>query len=100
MDSPIKPLFSKRVFWDVDFDSLDYEKDRFFIIDKIMNYGLWEDFVALMRYYGKEIVKKEIVKSPYLKKEVLNFLCFYFRLKPSDFKCYTQRQLQEPHWSF
>lgn len=63
-----KPNISKRVFCDVDFDSLVYEKDRQFIIEKIMNYGLWDDFVAMMQYYGKDVVRREIVKSPYLKK--------------------------------
>ncbi len=100
MENLIKPNISKRVFWDIDFDTLDYDKDRFFIIDKVMNYGLWDDFLAVMRHYGKEVVKKEIVKSPYLKKDVLNFLCFYLGLKPEDFECYTRRQLQEPHWSY
>lgn len=65
-----------------------------------MNYGLWADFVATMRYYGKEVVKAEIVKSPYLKKDMFNFLCLYLRLKPSDFQCYTRRQSQEPHWAY
>jgi hypothetical protein len=93
----IKPNISRRVFWDVDFESLDYERDRLFIIDKVMNYGLWDDFVAMMRYYGKDVVRQEIIKSPYLKKDVLNFLCFYLGLKPSDFTCYTRRQSQELH---
>ncbi len=96
----VKPNISKRVFWDVDFDSLDYEKDKLFIIDKVMNYGLWDDFLAVLRYYGKEIIKKEIVKSPYLKKDILNFLCFYLDLKPQQFRCYNRRRLQEPHWNF
>jgi hypothetical protein len=100
MKKAIKPNISKRVFWDVDFESLDYDKDRLFIIDKVMNYGLWDDFVATVRYYGKEVIRKEIVKSPYLKKDVLNFLCFYLSLQPSDFECYTRRQLQEPHWAY
>jgi hypothetical protein len=100
MENLIKPNISKRVFWDIDFDTLDYDKDRFFIIDKVMNYGMWDDFLAVMRHYGKEVVKKEIVKSPYLKKDVLNFLCFYLDLKPEDFECYTRRQLQEPHWAY
>jgi hypothetical protein len=100
MITATKPNISKRVFWDVDFDSLDYDKDRLFIIDKVMNYGLWDDFVAVIQYYGKEVVKKEIVKSSYLKKDVLNFLCFYLGLKPTDFECYTRRQSQEQHWAF
>jgi len=100
MKKATKPSISKRVFWDVEFESLDYEKDRFFIIDKVMNYGLWADFVATVRYYGKEVISKEIVKSPYLKKDVFNFLCFHLDLQPSDFECYTRRQLQEPHWAY
>ncbi len=100
MKNKDKPNISKRVFWDIDFDTLDYEKDRLFIIDKVMNYGLWSDFVAVMQYYGKPVVKKEIIKSSYLKNDVLNFLCFYLGLQPTDFKCYTHRQSQEPHWNF
>lgn len=100
MDDIAKPTISRRIFWDVDYDTLDYDKDRFFIIDKVMNYGLWDDFIAVLKFYGKEVIKKEIVRSPYLKKEVFNFLCFYLSLKPSQFKCYKRRQLQEPHWTY
>lgn len=100
MDQQLKPNISKRVFWDVNYDSIDYDKDKFFVIDKVMNYGLWEDFIQVMQYYGKEVVRNEVVKSPYLKKDVLNFLCFYFDLRPEDFTCYTRRQSQEPHWNY
>jgi hypothetical protein len=101
MMSPVlKPNISKRVFWDIDYDSLDYSKDRFYIIEKVMNYGLWNDFIELVKFYGKETIKKEIVQSSYLKKDVLNFLCLYLDLKPSHFKCYTRRQSTETHWDY
>ena len=93
-------FFTKRLFWDIDVNSLNAEKDQFFIIERVMNYGLWLDFVELMQFYGKETVRKEIVKSSYLKKDVLNFLCLYLNLKPSQFKCYKRRQLTEPHWDY
>ena len=100
IETAVKPDISKRVFWDVDYDSLDYEKDKFFIIDKVMNFGLWRDFQETVKFYGKETLKKEVVQSPFLKKEVLNFLCFYLELKPAQFKCYNRRRLQEPHWNY
>lgn len=100
MDQIPKPEISRRIFWDTDFDSLDYERDRRFIIEKVMNYGLWDDFGALMKYYGKEVVKKEIVKAAYLKKEVLNFLCLMLDLTPAQFECYKHRQSQERHWTY
>jgi hypothetical protein len=92
--------FSKRLFWDVDIQSLNPQTDRFFIIERVMNYGLWNDFIRLIHLYGKDIVKTEVVKSAYLKKDVLNFLCLYLNLKPSQFKCYKRRQLTEPHWDY
>ena len=100
MQTITRPNISKKVFWDVRFDDLDYEKDKFYIIEKVINYGLWDDFVALVKYYGKETIKKEIVQSAYMDKEILNFLCFYFDLKPAQFKCYTRRQSKETHWNF
>ena len=93
-------FFTKRLFWDVDINSLNVQKDQFFIIERVMNYGLWLDFVELIQFYGKETVRQEIVKSSYLKKDVLNFLCLYLNLKPSQFKCYRRRQLTEPHWDY
>jgi hypothetical protein len=100
MLTALKPDISKRVFWDIDFDSLDYTKDRFYIIEKVLNYGLWNDFVELVKFYGKDTIKKEIVESTYLKKDVLNFLCLYLDLKPSQFKCYKLRQSKETHWDY
>ena len=32
--------FSKRLFWDIDINGLNADKDRFFIIERVMNYGL------------------------------------------------------------
>ena len=96
----VKPYIAKRVFWDVNFETIDYEKDRFFVIERVMNYGLWDDFIELVHFYGKTIIKEEIVKSSYLKKDVLNFLCFYLHLKPAQFKCYKRRQLTEAHWNY
>ena len=96
----MKPNLSKVSFWDVDFDALDYEKDKFFIIDKVMNFGLWKDFLEILKFYGKDTIREEIVKSPYLKKDVLNFACSYLNLNPDQFTCYKRRQLNRELWPF
>jgi hypothetical protein len=94
------PNLSKQVFWDIDFKSLNYEKDRFYIVEKVMNYGLWNDFIELVKFYGKDVIRTEITRSSYLKKDVLSFLCLYLNLKPSQFKCYKRRQSNEKHWTY
>jgi hypothetical protein len=100
LQAPTKPDIKKRVFWDVRYDELDFDTDKFYVIEKVMNYGVWSDFLALLKFYGKDTIKKEIVKSPYLKKDVLNFICLYFDLKPNQFKCYNRRQLNNQLWNF
>ena len=66
-----------------------------------MNYGGWNDFIEVLRFYRQgTTIRTEIVRSSYLKKDVLNFVCFYFDLEPSDFKCYTRRQSHRELWDF
>jgi len=90
---------SKLPFWDVDFASLDTERDSLFILEKVFNYGLWSDYRAVFSLYGQSKIRKEIVNTSYLKKDVLSFLCLILNLKPTDFKCYTKTQSLPPLWN-
>jgi len=99
-NSTIKPDISSLAFWDVDFEKINFEKNSLFVMEKVLNYGLWNDIIELIKFYGEDRIRREIVNATYLSKEVLNFVCFYFRLSPDDFKCYKSRQLQSPHWNY
>ncbi|WP_128545137.1 DUF6922 domain-containing protein [Larkinella soli] len=95
-----RPSFSPLAFWDVNFETIDFEKHSQFVIEKIVNYGTWEDFVEMLRFYGIHRFKEEILKAAYLKKEALNFVCVIFDLSPTDFTCYTRRQSQNLPWTY
>ena len=96
----IHPDISSTAFWDVDFNKIDFEKRGLFVMEKVANYGTWQDFVNLVKFYGVDRFKREIIHSAYLKKDVLNFLCVIFDLKPEDFVCYTRRQSQNLPWTY
>lgn len=95
-----KHNISKLPFWDVDFDKIDFDKDKTFVIGKVMNYGGLNDFKAVIDYYGKKTIKEEIVKATDLSKETISFMCFYFKLKKEDFVCYNRRQLMPQLWNY
>lgn len=95
-----KPDISSLAFWDVDFEKINFQKNSLFVMEKVLNYGPWDDIINLIKYYGEERIRQEIVNSTYLSKEVLNFVCFYFRLSPDDFTCYKERQSQNPLWIY
>jgi hypothetical protein len=94
------PNISKKAFWDIDFDKIDYDKNRVFVINKIFNYGTFEDQVAIIRFYGVETIKNEIVKVPYFRKPVFAFVCGFLGLDKSQFVAYQRRQSQPNYWNF
>jgi hypothetical protein len=91
---------SKLPFWDVNFEAIDFEKDKTFVIAKVMNYGGLSDFKAAIAFYGKKTIKTEIVKATDISKETVSFMCFYFGLKKEDFVCYNRRQLMPQLWNY
>ncbi len=94
------PSISKKAFWDVDFSQLDFEKSSPFIMEKVFNYGDWNDQVVIMRYYGLPRIRSEIINASYLRKPVLSFLCTILHLQKTDFLCYRKMQLNPIPWSY
>ena len=54
------PKLSQHLFWDIDTDQLDWEKNAGFLIGRTLDYGLKSDWKAIMEFYGKEKVKEEL----------------------------------------
>lgn len=94
------PAISKKAFWDIDFLDLDFEKSSLYIMEKVFNYGGWNDQVEIMRYYGLPRIRKEIVNAGYLRKPVLSFLCTILHLQKTDFTWYKRMLLNPIPWSY
>jgi hypothetical protein len=84
------PSISKKAFWDISFDELDFEKSSLYVMEKVLNYGSWDDQVGIMKYYGLPRIRKEIVTARYLRKLVLSFLCTILQRQKTDFFCYNK----------
>jgi hypothetical protein len=95
-----KPELSKQAFWDVDMDSIDYEKNARFVVEKVIDRGNHRDFLQILAYYGKDNVRDLALKAIWLSDISINFCCKLFDLKPQDFKCYEKKQLNRAHWNF
>ena len=95
----LKPNISKIAFWDVNFDNIDFEGNSVFVMDKVFNYGIWSDIIEILRFYGIERIRKEIVQAPYFKNTTLSFLCVILNLTEQDFIVYQRRQTRKPIWN-
>jgi hypothetical protein len=93
------PPVSKTAFWDVDFEMIDFEESSTFVMAKVFNHGTWMDIIALLRFYGLERIRREVIQVRYLKDTALAFLCTILDLEEKDFVSYHQKQARKPFWN-
>lgn len=88
------------LFWDVDYNSIDFNKHAPFIIQRVLELGTLDDFFEVRDFYGKPKMKQIIRKLRCLDERTLSFCSIYFNIKPEEFRCYTQKQLKQEHWNY
>ncbi len=91
---------SKTLFWDVDLDDLDAERNALFVIERVLTRGTWDEFKGTLSFYGKTKVAKLASQIRYLDDIVLEFCVTYFKQPKNTFKCYIQKQLTPSHWNY
>lgn len=55
-----KPNVRRVLFWDTDFDKIDWEKQRKAVIKRVFERGNQTEIETISDFYGKEIVKEEL----------------------------------------
>ena len=92
MPSKPWPILARRIFWDVDFDKLDYDAKASFVIERVFERGDVEDIRNCRRYYGDERVVDALLKAKFLSLGTLHFVSAIFDKPLETFRCYTTRQ--------
>ena len=87
-----KPVFDKRIFWDVDFDRLDYDEKGTFVIERVFERGDVEDIRNCRRYYGDEKVTEVLLNAKFLPEHRIHLASAVTGKPLNEFRCYTLRQ--------
>jgi hypothetical protein len=88
-----KPVLSKQAFWDVDMDKIDYHRDAALVVEKVIERGKASDFDNIIKFYGFKRLGELALQANWLSDVSINFCCVLFKVKPTDFKCYTESRL-------
>jgi len=91
---------SKVLFWDSDYQKIDFEKNARYVIAKVLMYGTIEDWYQIKEYYGLERIKTEMLQERDLDKKALSFLSCILDVPKEKFRCYTQQRFIPPHWNY
>ncbi len=97
----VAETLSSHLFWDVDSEKLDPESNAAFIIQRVLQYGLIEDWLFIQKYYGlKKIGKIASKEIRDLDDKSLSFVAFITKIPKEQFLCFTLKQSKPKHWDF
>jgi len=96
------PSFLKKYFWNVDFTKLDLEKDSFFVITRILEYGDIKDLCWLFKKVERKQIEEVIIKSRELSPKTANFWGLFLNLNKNKILCLKKsyQKMQRTHWAY
>lgn len=100
MPSKKIPIFNKRIFWDINFENLDYDNKVNFIIERVFERGDVEDIRQCRRYYGDEKISNALTKAKWLSLQTIYLASAVLSNELTDYKCYIQAQSNPTHWLY
>ena len=94
------PSFNKRIFWDVNFETIDYREKAAFVIERVFERGDVEDIRTCRRYYGDEKIAQVLTNAKWLSLQTIYLACAVLNNKLTDYKCYNTAQSGPGHWTY
>lgn len=91
---------SSHLFWDVDKNTLNFEEHKLFIIQRILEYGLLQDWLLLRKNLSMDEIASLSQKLRSLDDISLNFISKLSGTEKETFRCYTTKQSQQKLWPF
>ena len=84
--------FSSHLFWDMDNKLLDMDICPKQLIQRVLEYGSWKDWLLIREYYGLDKIVEEVKQICSLEPKVLSYICCISDTKKEDYRCYHFQQ--------
>ncbi len=96
---PLTEQLSPYLFWDIDKECFDAEKNSAQIIKRVLEYGELDDWRTIRDYYGLDRIARDCKSLRSLRPEVLSFVCVVTDTRKEDYRCYNFRQSFPTLWN-
>jgi len=91
---------SPHLFWDVDINTIDINKSRSLIIQRVLDYGLIGDWKILLIIYGISEIALTAKSLRDLDKKSASFVSLLSKIPKEQFACFTSKQSIPGHMIF
>lgn len=90
--------FSPNLFWDADPAQLDYDVNRKYVIERVLNRGTLSDLREAFAYYGRNVIAEVAVTLRSLEPRALSFASCILSVPKEKFRCYMLKQSFRAPW--
>ena len=97
--SPFVQSLSRSLFWDVDPETVDDEKYRRFIIQRVLERGTFDELKRLIAHYTMPVVISEAQRIRALDPITLAFASCLGNVEEETFRCFATQQLSTQPWN-
>ena len=95
-----KPKFPKHLFWDVDYDKIDWVKYADWVIMRVFERGDVEDIRLCRKHYGDKIIKNALLNTKYFSQNRIHLASAIINEPLKNFQCYIHQQLNPTLFPF
>ena len=96
----MKLELSKVLFWDTNYDKINWDKNARYVIERVVSLGRANDWLQIKNYYGMERIKAETLESRDLDDKTISFLACIFNISKEEFRCYKLKQSYPQHLNY
>ena len=91
--------FSSHLFWDTDQSSVNPEEHKSFIVQRVLEYGLMEDWKELNRSLDIREIASCACELRTLEPRALHFISLLSDVPLEQFRCYNTAQSMPDFWN-
>ena len=92
----MKKTLRKSLFWEVNLEDLDYQRDVEFIIGRVLDLGNLKEWRAIKNFYGLDKIKKVARKHVFSDPKSANFWSIIVHIPLEKIKCTRNPSLKTP----
>ena len=94
------PVLSRVLFWETDYDKIDWDGKARYVIERVVMYGFVEDWRAIQKYYGMDKIRETVLAARDFDPKTLSFLSTIFAIPQHEFRCYNTLRSNPGHWVY
>ncbi len=95
-----KYTFSNNLFWDADPADMDLQRNRRYVVQRVLERGTLDDLRSAFHIYGLGNVISTAKTLRTLEPRALSFIACVAGEPKENFRCYTQKQSERAPWIY